>query len=66
MQDSEPDHDSASFSIDDAEGPGPQETEAPEAEPKPFRPVSEMSAREGKDWTAEANRRWPKIDRRYS
>lgn len=64
MQDSEPDHDSAS-AIVDAEGPGPRETEAPEAEPKPFRPASEMSAREWRHWISESKSRWPKGERRY-
>jgi hypothetical protein len=64
MQDSGKD-DSAS-SIVDAEGPGPQSAEAPEPKDKPFRPVSQMSNREFAYWSREANRLFPKVNRRYS
>lgn len=61
MQDSEPDHDSAS-AIVDAEGPGPQSAGAPEAD-APFRPVSEMSERESRHWAREVNRLYPRVNR---
>jgi hypothetical protein len=49
--------------VNDAEDPGTQDTETPETEDKPFRPVSQMSAREWEQAAREVNRLYPKLNR---